>query len=166
MARFWERNTQGRVDAGLGKSTSPDGNPAHLRGHPPEEASKCYVDALGGEQRVLELGREAFARGDYRWVAELVNHVVFANADNKDARYLQADALEQLGYQAENGTWRGFYLMGAKELRQGISKKDAINAHRPDASEPWADQVPAEPRHQSRPWGPRRFASLQLRRVA
>ena len=36
------------------------------------------------------------------------------------ARELQADTLEQLGYGAENATWRNFFLMGAKELREGI----------------------------------------------
>lgn len=109
-----------------------DGNPANLHKHPPVEAAKRYVAAMGGEERVLELGQEAFDRGDYRWVAELVNHVVFANPDNQAARFLQADALEQLGYQAENGTWRGFYLMGAKELREGISKEEAISSVSPD----------------------------------
>jgi alkyl sulfatase BDS1-like metallo-beta-lactamase superfamily hydrolase len=32
---------------------------------------------------------------------------------------LQAQALEQLAYGAENGTWRNFFLMGAHELRHG-----------------------------------------------
>ncbi|HQP21321.1 MAG TPA: alkyl sulfatase dimerization domain-containing protein, partial [Phenylobacterium sp.] len=66
---------------------------------------------------VLAKGRAAFDAGDYRWVAELVNHLVFADPDNMEARNLQADALEQLGYQAESGPWRDFYLTGAQELR-------------------------------------------------
>jgi alkyl sulfatase BDS1-like metallo-beta-lactamase superfamily hydrolase len=74
---------------------------------------------MGGAERVLELARESFAAGDYRWVAEVVNHVVFAEPDNEAARELQADALEQLGYGAENATWRNFYLAGADELREG-----------------------------------------------
>lgn len=109
-----------------------DGNPAHLHPYPPQEAAQRYVEALGGEERVLELGRAAFERGDYRWVAELINHVVFANPDNREARYLQADALEQLGYQAENGTWRAFYLMGAQELRHGIGGEKAVSTASPD----------------------------------
>ncbi len=64
---------------------------------------------------------QSFEAGDYRWVAEVVNHVVFAEPENEAARELQADALEQLGYGAENATWRNFFLMGAKELREGIS---------------------------------------------
>jgi alkyl sulfatase BDS1-like metallo-beta-lactamase superfamily hydrolase len=97
-----------------------DGNPAHLWEHPPVEQARRYVEFMGGADAVLEKARRSFARGDYRWVAEVVNHVVFAEPENQDARSLQAEALEQLGYGAENATWRNFFLMGAKELREGI----------------------------------------------
>jgi alkyl sulfatase BDS1-like metallo-beta-lactamase superfamily hydrolase len=98
-----------------------DGNPAGLWEHPPVESARRYVEFMGGAERVLELARRSFGEGDYRWVAEVVNHVVFAEPDNQAARELQADALEQLGYGAENATWRNFYLMGAEELRNGIT---------------------------------------------
>ena len=68
---------------------------------------------------MLAHAREAFERGDFRWVAEVVNHLVFADPDNAEAKELQAQALEQLAYGAENGTWRNFFLMGARELRHG-----------------------------------------------
>ncbi len=96
-----------------------DGNPAHLDPLPPTEAGARYVAAMGGADALLATARAAFDDGDYRWVAELVNHLVFADPDNTDARRLQAAALEQLGYQAESATWRNAYLMGAKELREG-----------------------------------------------
>jgi linear primary-alkylsulfatase len=98
-----------------------DGNPAHLWQHTPVESARRYVEFMGGAARVLERARESFAQGDYRWVAEVVNHVVFAEPDNQAARNLQADALEQLGYGAENATWRNFYLAGAEELREGVT---------------------------------------------
>jgi alkyl sulfatase BDS1-like metallo-beta-lactamase superfamily hydrolase len=98
-----------------------DANPAHLWEHPPVARAERYVEAMGGAERVLELARTSFRAGDYRWVAELVNHLVFAEPDNEAARELQADALEQLGYGAENATWRNFYLAGAAELRGGIT---------------------------------------------
>jgi alkyl sulfatase BDS1-like metallo-beta-lactamase superfamily hydrolase len=98
-----------------------DGNPAHLWEHPPVESARRYVEFMGGAERVLELARKSFEEGDYRWVAEVVNHVVFAEPENQAARELQAEALEQLGYGAENATWRNFYLAGAEELRGGIS---------------------------------------------
>ncbi len=101
-----------------------DGNPANLHALPPEEAAKKYVEFMGGEANVLAMAQRAFDAGEYRWVAEVVNHVVFANPKNQAALRLQADSLEQLGYQAESGPWRGFYLSGARELRNGI-KKDA-----------------------------------------
>ena len=96
-----------------------DGNPANLHKHPPSEVGKRYVDLAGGAAALLEHASSAFDRGDYRWVAELVNHLVFADPTNAQARDLQARALEQLGYQAESATFRNAYLMGAMELRQG-----------------------------------------------
>ncbi|MFJ2982572.1 MULTISPECIES: alkyl/aryl-sulfatase [unclassified Pseudomonas] len=98
-----------------------DGNPATLNPLPPSEAGAHYVKALGGAERVLTLAREAYGSGDYRWVAELTRHLVFAQPDNSAARELQADALEQLGYQSENATWRNAYLTGAQELRNGMA---------------------------------------------
>ncbi|MCI0913357.1 alkyl/aryl-sulfatase [Pseudomonas putida] len=98
-----------------------DGNPATLNPLPPSDAGQRYVAALGGSERVLTLAREAYDKGDYRWVAELTRHLVFAQADNSAARDLQADALEQLGYQSENATWRNAYLTGAQELRNGVA---------------------------------------------
>ncbi|MCP3913359.1 MAG: MBL fold metallo-hydrolase [Actinomycetia bacterium] len=96
-----------------------DANPAHLQPHPPVEAGHRYVELAGGADALLTAARRAFDAGDYRWVAELVNHLVFAEPDNEEARELQADTLEQLGYQAESGPWRNFYLTGARELRHG-----------------------------------------------
>jgi len=96
-----------------------DGNPARLNAHPPVEAAKRYVAFIGGANKLLEQARASFAAGDYRWVAEVVNHLVFAEPTNQAARELQADALEQLGYQAESATFRNAYLTGAQELRNG-----------------------------------------------
>jgi alkyl sulfatase BDS1-like metallo-beta-lactamase superfamily hydrolase len=98
-----------------------DGNPAHLWEHPPDESARRYVEFMGGSEAVLERARACFEQGDYRWVVEVVNHVVFAEPDNEAARELQAEALEQLGYGAENAVWRNFFLMGAQELREGIA---------------------------------------------
>jgi alkyl sulfatase BDS1-like metallo-beta-lactamase superfamily hydrolase len=81
---------------------------------------------------VLAQGRAAFDAGDYRWTAELVNHLVFAEPDNTAALALQADALEQLGYQCENGTWRSLYLTGAYELRNGLTKAGDLTSASPD----------------------------------
>lgn len=98
-----------------------DGNPAHLHPLPPEPAAVRYVAYMGGAEAVLERARHDFEGGEYRWVAEVVNHVVFAEPGNIAARELQASALEQLGYQAESGPWRNFYLTGALELRRSPS---------------------------------------------
>jgi alkyl sulfatase BDS1-like metallo-beta-lactamase superfamily hydrolase len=97
-----------------------DGNPAHLWEHPPRERARRYVEFMGGAEAVLERAREYLERGDLRWVAEVVDHVVFAEPGNEPARELQAEALERLGHGAVNATWRNFYLTGAKELREGV----------------------------------------------
>jgi len=96
-----------------------DANPANLWPHPPEAAAVRYVAAMGGRDRALAMARAAWEEGDYRWCAELGKHLVFANDTDSDARAVLADALEQLGFGAENGTWRNAYLAGAAELRTG-----------------------------------------------
>ncbi len=96
-----------------------DGNPAHLWAHPPVEAATRYLAYMGGADAVVARARESFAAGDLRWVAEVLNHVVFAEPGHPAATELLADTYEQLGYGAENGTWRSVYLSGARELRRG-----------------------------------------------
>jgi len=96
-----------------------DGNPARLWPHPPKPLADRYVAAIGGIERVVELAQDAYDTGDYRWAATLLDHAVFADAEHVAAKALYADTLEQLGYGAENGTWRNFFLSGATELREG-----------------------------------------------
>ena len=109
-----------------------DGNPANFNPLPPVEASRRYVEFMGGADQVLARAKAAFDKGDYRWVAQVVNHVVFADPANKQARSLQADALEQLGYQSESAVFRNFYLFGAKELREGVRRPYARAVIPPD----------------------------------
>jgi alkyl sulfatase BDS1-like metallo-beta-lactamase superfamily hydrolase len=96
-----------------------DGNPATLDALPPVAASEKYVEFMGGVETVIKRARECYDRGEYRWVAEVMRHVVFADPGNQEGRDLAADAMEQLGYQAESATWRNAYLTGAQELRFG-----------------------------------------------
>ncbi len=105
-----------------------DGNPAHLWPHPPQAAGERYVALAGGAEQLLRSARRAYEEGDFRWVVELVNHLVFADPDNTEAKELQARALEQLAFGAENATWRNFFLMGALELRKGVTGSAATLA--------------------------------------
>jgi alkyl sulfatase BDS1-like metallo-beta-lactamase superfamily hydrolase len=102
-----------------------DANPAHLNVLPPEDAAKRYVAAMGGPARVLREGKRALAKGDYRWAAEVLNHLVFAAPDNSEARSTLAEAHRQMGYQAESAIWRNMYLMAAKELETGVGERAA-----------------------------------------
>ena len=109
-----------------------DGNPATYYQLPRAESGKRMVLAMGGAERVLTEGRRAFAEGDYRWAAEIVNHLVFAEPANAPARALQADILEQIGFQAESGIWRNIFLTGAHELRAGVDRSRAVSTYGPD----------------------------------
>lgn len=108
-----------------------DGNPANLWKHPPAEAAERYVEFMGGADAVLAKARKSFDAGDLRWVAEVVNHVVFADPGDKAARELLADTYERLGHGAENGTWRNFYLRGAAELR-GSAPPEMVDMTNPE----------------------------------
>ena len=96
-----------------------DANPAHLNPPPPQEVARKTIDYMGGAEAVLARARADFKTGNFRWVASVMSQVVDADPANQAARELGADALEQLGYQAEAGTWRSAYLVGAMELRNG-----------------------------------------------
>jgi alkyl sulfatase BDS1-like metallo-beta-lactamase superfamily hydrolase len=99
-----------------------DANPAHLDALSEVDYGRRFVEYGGGAQNIVKHARADFARGDYRWVAQAMSHVVFAEPDNAPARELGADALEQLGYQAESAVERNSYLAGAMELRSGGKK--------------------------------------------
>jgi alkyl sulfatase BDS1-like metallo-beta-lactamase superfamily hydrolase len=109
-----------------------DGNPANLDNLPPEPAARKYVEYMGGADAVVARARADHAKGEYRWVAEALKHVVFADPANQEARNLMADALEQMGYQAESGPWRSVYLQGAAELRGGIADLPPQTTAAPD----------------------------------
>jgi alkyl sulfatase BDS1-like metallo-beta-lactamase superfamily hydrolase len=101
-----------------------DGVPANLNPLPPQEAGQRYVDLAGGSEALMQKARNAFQAGDYRWAAQLTNHLVFANPEHGEARALLSDAYQQMGYQAESGPWRDIYLTGAQELRQGVFRPE------------------------------------------
>lgn len=109
-----------------------NGNPATLNELPPVDAAKKYVDYMGGADAIMQKAKADYAQGNYRWVAQVTNNIVFADPSNKEARNLEADALEQMGYQAESGPWRNFYLTGAQELRNGVVKGATPNTASPD----------------------------------
>ncbi len=109
-----------------------DANPSDLNDLPPEPAAKKYVEYMGGEEAVLERAQADFDKGEYRWVAMALKHVVFANPNSVAGKNLLADTYEQLGYQAESGPWRSVYLQGALELRNGVPAAGGIDTASPD----------------------------------
>jgi alkyl sulfatase BDS1-like metallo-beta-lactamase superfamily hydrolase len=109
-----------------------NGNPATLHPLPRVPAAKRYVEYMGGADAVLEKAKADFDKGDYRWVMQVLMQVVYADPSNMEARNLMADASEQLGYQSEAGTWRGWYLSAAKDLREGVKQMPVLGFASPD----------------------------------
>ncbi|WP_222610922.1 alkyl/aryl-sulfatase [Undibacterium curvum] len=100
-----------------------DGNPAHLNPLAPQDSAKRIIELAGGADKALANAQAAYDKGDYRWVAELLNHLVFADSGNQAAKELLAKTYEQMGYAAESATWRNSYLTAVDELRNGPPKK-------------------------------------------
>lgn len=107
-------------------------NPSDLNPLPPVPAARKTVEYMGGAAAVVERARADYDKGEYRWVAQVLNNVVYADPDNKNAKDLLASALEQLAYQSESGIWRNQYLSGAYELRNGIPKLPNVKTGSPD----------------------------------
>jgi len=114
------------------------GNPAQLNPLTPEQSSVRYVEFMGGAEAILHKASESMQRGEYRWVAEVLNHLVFAQPDNDAALQMLAYAYRQLGYQAESGPWRDIYLSGALEL-QSESREQFYD---PGLARAFVQQVP------------------------
>ena len=96
------------------------GVPANYNALPEIEKAPRYVAAMGGADATLKIGADAFEAGEYRWAAEVLNHLVFAEPENDRARKWLAASYEQMGFQAESGAWRSYYLTAAQELRHGL----------------------------------------------
>lgn len=109
-----------------------NGNPSDLNNLPAEMVAVKYMDYMGGEEQVIEKAQKSYNQGEYRWVAEVMKHAVFANPQSKAAKELLADSYEQLGYQAESGPWRSIYLQGAYELRNGKPNIGGTGTATPD----------------------------------
>lgn len=119
----YKHNAQGIMNKYLGYF---DMNPANLDRLSPADSAPKYVAAMGGQKQVMTLAQEAHDKGEYRWGAELLNKLVFAQPNYIPAKRLLAKMYEQMGYQAESAGWRNTYLTGAKELRDGVQPTSNI----------------------------------------
>jgi alkyl sulfatase BDS1-like metallo-beta-lactamase superfamily hydrolase len=127
---WWNRGYHGTLNHNLKAVFAKElgwfnGNPATLHPHPEIVSAPRYVDAMGGAAKVIALARAAHEGGDYRWAVQLLDHVVTAEPNNAEAKDLQADSYEQLGYQAEGPQWRNCFLTAALELRAGVQRAPA-----------------------------------------
>src|SRR5262245_8140148 len=92
----------------------------------PLRGTARYVELMGGANAIMMVAQKAYDAGDYRWAAQLLQHLVYGQPDNQNAKFLQADAFEQLGYQAKAATWRNIYFVGAQELRHGTPEENPL----------------------------------------
>ncbi|WP_085604938.1 MULTISPECIES: alkyl/aryl-sulfatase [unclassified Pseudomonas] len=125
-----------------------DGNPAHLNPMVPKESAKRYIELMGGNAKVVDAARVAYDKGEYRWVAELLDQAVLAKPDDTAAKELLARAYEQMGYQAESATWRNSYLTAAMELRngppaKGVKRSDLIELMKQTPTERFLEAMAA-----------------------
>ncbi len=118
-----------------------DGNPSNLHALPPVPAGQKYVEYMGGAAAVIERAKLDFENGEYRWVAQIMNHLVFADPTQREARELGAAALEQMGFQAESATWRNAFLLGARELRVGAKSTQFSTARGGDLVRAMTDEM-------------------------
>jgi alkyl sulfatase BDS1-like metallo-beta-lactamase superfamily hydrolase len=117
-----------------------DGNPANLNPLPPKQSAMRYVEFMGGSEAILQRAGQSMSQGEYRWVGEVLNHLVFAEPDNVYAREMLAEAYRQMGYQSESGPWRDIYLSGAAELISGTVKEQFLKVN----SKAFLQEVPLE----------------------
>ena len=77
-----------------------DANPVNLDPLPPVESGKKYVEYMGGAETILARAAKDFAKGEFRFVAQAVSHLVFAEPDNRPrarfaGRHLRAARLRR-----------------------------------------------------------------------
>ncbi len=100
-----------------------DAHPSNLDPLPALQASERYVSLMGGTDKVIQAAKDALAKGEHRWAAELLKHVVYVSPGNTDAKNMLAETFDHLGFASESSAWRNFYLTGALELREGPPEK-------------------------------------------
>ena len=100
-----------------------DAHPSNLDPLPALQASERYVSLMGGTDKVIQAAKDALAKGEHRWAAELLKHVVYVSPGNTHAKNMLAETFDHLGFASESSAWRNFYFTGALELREGPPEK-------------------------------------------
>ena len=109
-----------------------DANPTTLIPLSPEDSAPLYVEMMGGAENIIRRGQELHDEGKYFHAQEILDRLVWAEPDNREARDLLADVWEQIGYQQENPGLRNSFLAGAFELRSGIPEGASPDSSGPD----------------------------------
>ena len=109
-----------------------DGDPTTLNPIHSSEASKRYVELMGGKKKVMKAARKAADSGDYQWAAELATHAIRVDLNDMGPREFKAKMLRELAYAESNINWRNWYLTSAAELDNTIDRSLKSNLNAPD----------------------------------
>jgi alkyl sulfatase BDS1-like metallo-beta-lactamase superfamily hydrolase len=109
-----------------------DGDPTTLNPIHSSEASKRYVELMGGKKKVMKAAEKAANVGDYQWAAELATHAIRVDLNDMGPREFKAKMLRELGYRESNINWRNWYLTSAAELDNTIDRSLKVNLSAPD----------------------------------
>jgi len=124
-----EHNTRAVLNRYLGYW---DGNPTTLIPLSPGDSAPLYVEMMGGADSIIDKGQSLFNEGKYKLAQEILNKLIYAEPENKQAKELLADVFEQIGYQQESNSVRNSFLAAALELREGIPTGAIPNTGSPD----------------------------------
>ncbi len=109
-----------------------DGNPVNIDPLAPVELGQNFVEAVGGANAAMVLAQKAIEKDNLQWAATILNHLVFAGEGGGEARKMLALVFRQQGFRQESGIMRNIYLMGAKELEEGVKPLPAVGGRNTD----------------------------------
>ena len=113
-----------------------DGNPATLHELPPVEASKRYVEFMGGADAVLQKAKAVLRQGRLPLGGRGREPRRLRRPEQPGRpRTCRPTRWSSSATRPRSGPWRNFYLTGAKELREGVAQA--------------ADAEHGEPRHRA-----------------
>ena len=83
---------------------------------PPNEEATLLVALMGGRDKVVSTAKDALAKNEYAWAAQLINYVYKLDPQDAEVRQVKADALRKLGQLSLGSIGRAFYLSEARAL--------------------------------------------------
>jgi alkyl sulfatase BDS1-like metallo-beta-lactamase superfamily hydrolase len=109
-----------------------EGDPTFLDPLSNKDASRRYVELMGGRDKVFAEAKKSTKAGDHQWSAELLTHIIRLDTSDMVARRLKAENLREIGFALTNNNWRNWHMTSALELEGRLDYSKAINLQAPD----------------------------------